>query len=167
MLGGGLSLTNVSCLSLQLLFPFLPRACIALGRGLVRDLGTSPLPLPRNWRLGTQRVCRRQPLSTPELVTAKLCSTSEYLHSLPGRGMDREQREDRHIQTDTHRAEKDREGERQAGREEEGEREKRQRERDGETETERARATENGWRREKGRETDRDRNTERKRDREL
>ena len=142
-----------------------------MGRGLVRDLGSSPLPLPRNWRLGTQRVCRRQPLSNPELVTAKLCSTSEHLHSLPGRGTDREQRDDRQTQTDTHRAEKDRERQRrrETGREGGRGREREETERKGRRDRDRKSQSDREWTEERkvqgDRETERQTETETQRER--
>lgn len=97
----------------------MPRACIALGRGLVRDLGTSPLPLPRNWRLGTQRVCRRQPLSTPELVTAPLSTCTAFLG---GGWTESREKTDIYRQIHTGQRKTEKERDRQGGRKRERER---------------------------------------------
>lgn len=72
-----------------------------MGRGLVRCLGRSPLPLAEELEAGNPEGLRKQAQRDPGLVRAKLCSPSEYLHGLPGKGREKEQREekDRKIHT--------------------------------------------------------------------
>ena len=72
-----------------------------MGRGLVRCLGSSPLPPAKELEAGNLESLRNQAQRNPGLVRAKLCSPPEYLHRLPGKGREREQREekDRKIHT--------------------------------------------------------------------
>ena len=73
----------------------------SLGRGLVRCLGSSPLPPAEELEAGSPESLRKQAQRDPGLVRAKLCSLPEYLHRLPGKGRERQQREekDRKIHT--------------------------------------------------------------------
>lgn len=58
-------------------------------------MAVPPLPLSEELEAGNPESLRKQPQHNPGLVRAKLCSTSEYLHSLPGKGRQKEQREDK------------------------------------------------------------------------
>ena len=70
-------------------------------------MAVPPLPLSEELEAGNPESLRKQPQHNPGRVRAKLCSTSEYLHSLPGKGRQKEQREDKDRKI--HRAGKNRE----------------------------------------------------------
>lgn len=124
-------------------------------------MAVPPLPLSEELEAGNPESLRKQPQHNPGRVRAKLCSTSEYLHSLPGKGR---QKSKEKTKTERYTGQEKTEKER----EEEGERE----------ETYTHSTTETGWRREMGKDGktqrgrqrstgNRDRKPERKEDGEL
>ena len=75
-------------------------------------MAVPPPPLSEELEAGNPQSLRKQPQHNPGLVRAKLCSTSEYLYSLPGKGREKEQRDDRETGRQTQREMENRETER-------------------------------------------------------
>lgn len=102
-----------------------------------------PLPPAEELEAGNPESLRKQAQCNPGLVRAKLCSPSEYLHSLPGEGREREQREEKDRKIHTGRRKQRERGRKRA-------RERRHTQHSG-----------TGWRRAKGKEVGRDREADR------
>lgn len=115
----------------------------SFGQGLCQISWQLPLPLAQKLEAGNpERSAIRQPLCSPGLVRAKLCGTSEYLHSLPveAKGQGGEKREtETDIHTHTHQRKTEME-QRQMEKKTEAETHRKERERrDGESRGERQR----------------------------
>lgn len=87
-LEGGLSLTDVSCLSLLWNSSFLScqENAQLWARALSDFLAASSLTGPGTGGWEARKFCKRQQLCNPGLVRAKLSGTSKYLHSLSVEG---------------------------------------------------------------------------------